>query len=207
MAIVKLDALTGLQAAIIAAVPTLANKVTVHQAVPAKVESYPNVAIVMAQRLAFDPKQRAMQADLGNNTVVWNVGAHEGPIQLRITATSSLERQTLDAALTDWLLGAPLAAGVRTVAVTSAPSIPWVAAFEYSDAQWFDYALEREYESVITLNAVIPALVTETPVYDITHLILGLTEDMSTTFTPSTAIPPAVELVEINQDGTITRAA
>lgn len=207
MAIVKLEAITALQVAIAAAVPALAGAITVHQEVPATVEVFPSLAIVLPQRFQYEPAQRLMQADLGGNTVVWNVGAHEGVVQLRITASTSYERMQLEAQLTDWLLGAPLQPGVRALPVVSAPSIPWVAAFEYEDSSYIDVrALEREYEAVITLNAVIPALTTETNVYTIDKLILGLTEDMSTAFTPSTAIRPAVELVQINQDGTITLA-
>ena len=205
MAVVKLDALNALSAAIAAAVPALAGKIVVQQAVASKIESFPNLALVLAGRMEFEPADRLLQQDLGNNVVVWNMGAHSGPLQMRLVATSSLERATLEQALVDYAMARDNAPGVIVVPVTSAPSIAWTAAFELDDSQWQDTrALEREYDAILTFNAVIPALVTESPVYDVTKLLLGLTSDMTTTFTPSTFLD--TELVQLNTDGTLSSA-
>ncbi len=205
MAIVKLEALTALAAAIATAVPALAGKITIHQSVPSKIETFPNLAIVLSGRMVFDPHQRALHEDLGGNVVVWNVGAHEGPVQWRVTASTAIERSTLEAALIDFAMSRVGSPGIVVVPVTASALLSaWVAAFEYEDSTWMDQrALEREYESVITLNAIIPALVTDSA-YEITTLLLGLTGDFDTTFTPDTF--SSIGLVQINDDGTITPA-
>ena len=103
--------------------------------------------------------------------------------------------------------GTPMRPGVLMISVTDpdVSLLQWQAAFEYTDSSWDDSrSFEREFQAVITCNAVIPALVTEANVYEVSTLISGLTNDMTTVFTPSTAVPPAVELVQINQDGSIT---
>lgn len=203
--IVKLDALNNLAAVIAAAVPGLAGKITVHQAPSGTQLAHPNLALVLAGRMTFQPFERALQQDLGGNVVVWNVGAHEGNLQLRLVATTSLERMKYEQALIDLFMQRELAPGVVVVPVVSSGGISWTAAFEYDDSQWMDTsAQEREYDSIINVNAVVPALVVASPVYTIEELILGLTHDMTTTFTPTTAVPPAVELVQINPDGTLS---
>lgn len=205
MAIVKLDAITALVAAISAAVPALNGKITVHQAVPSKVESFPNLAIVLAGRFPFEPHQRALEVDLGGNVVVWNVGAHSGPVQWRVSATTSKERIALEAALIDFAMSRIGSPGIVVVPVVASAQLTWVAAFEYEDSTWMDQrAQEREYEAVLTFTGVFPALVTESPVYDTTTLLLGLTQDFATAFTPSTF--PSVGLVRIHDDGTVTPA-
>jgi hypothetical protein len=203
--IVKLDALTNLKTVIEAAIPDLAGKVTVHQAPSGAKMTFPNLSLVLGGRMQFEPAERLLQQDLGGNVVVWNVGAHEGTLQLRLVATTSLERMKYEQALLDLFTARELAPGVVVVPVVSTGGITWTAAFELDDSQWMDTgAQEREYDAIVNVNAVVPDLVVQTPVYTIDELILGLTHDMTTTFTPTTAVPPAVELVQINQDGTIS---
>lgn len=208
MAIVKLDALNALAAAIATAVPALAGKVVVQQAVSSKIESWPNLSISLAGKMEFNPADRLLQQDLGNNVVVWNVGAHEGPLQMRLVATSSRERMDLEQQVIDFAMARDLGPGVIVVPVVSAAVINWTAAFEYEDSQWQDVrAIEREYDAVLTFNAVIPALVTQSPVYDINKLFLGLTDDMTSTVTAqSFTTDPSIAVVSINQDGTLSPA-
>jgi hypothetical protein len=208
VAVVKTQSIEAFAAAIATAIPALAGKITVHQEVPATIEKYPNLAIILSSAMAFEPAQQLMHADLGNNTVVYNVGAFEGPIQLRIVATSRKERYALGAAIENWMLsreGSPGVQVVKVIDVDNPSTLSWVAAFEMDSELWDDSAaMTREYEAVATLNAVLPALVTRTPVYTIETLVLGVTSNFSTSFTPSTFGPPDVELVTINQDGTIS---
>ena len=207
MGVVKTQSLSGFAAALATAVPALAGKITIQQEVPATLETYPNLAIILPSRLPFEPLQQELVADLGGNVVLYNVGAFEGPLQLRLVATSRKERATLEDAIQNWMLSREGSPGVQVVRVIDVdnPAMTWVAAFEMDDEMWDDSAaMTREYESIATLNVVLPALVTRSPVYDLNTLILGLTSDFSTVFTPSTFGPPGVELVSINQDGTIT---
>jgi len=207
-AVVKLDALNALAAAIAAAVPALVGKITIQQEPPATIEAFPSLAIIFPGRPQFAPADRALHQDLGGNVVVWNVGAFEGPLQMRLTTTNKLDRAQLEQQLVDYAMAREGAPGVIVVPVVSASVINWVAAFELEDSgTWMDQrAFEREYDSVLTFNAVIPALVTQSPVYQIDKLVLGLTSDFTTQFTPSTFAPPDVELVVINQDGTLSPA-
>lgn len=206
MSVVKLLALTNLKNAIATAVPAF-RSITVQIEPSPVLETFPNLEIIIGNALEFEPDQRELQADLGGNAVVWNVGNWYGPIQLRICATSTFERWTLEQAVTNYLMSRPGSPGVVVVPVTESPQLSWAAAFEYDSAQMFDQrAQERQYECAVLVNAMIPVLVTESPVYQIDHLFCGLTEDMVTHFTPSTAVPPAVEIVEIHVDGTITPA-
>lgn len=206
MPVVKVDALAKLAAAL-AALPGFPSSVEVQQAPSAAIEAYPNVAIVVPSKLVYDPAQRILQQDLGGGNVVFNVGAHEGPIQIRIVADSTLQRSTLEQLAINLLLGREGSPGVLPLAITSTDLVEWVAAFEFEDSSWSDVnALEREYEAIITCNAVIPALVVVSGVTDIDTLILGMTEDFATTFTPTSFSPPLVELVQINADGSISPA-
>jgi hypothetical protein len=211
MPVVKIDALTNLAAALATAVPALVAKtpITIQQAPSAVMEAFPNCAIIIPGKLLFDPAQRLMQQDLGNNVVVFNVGAHEGPIQIRITTNTTLERAQLEQAVMDLFMGSAgttaARPGVLPIEIVSTDLVDWVAAFEYEDSMWNDTrAQEREYESVITVNAVIPALTVQSSVYDIDTLKLGFTEDFTTVSTPDNFGPPFAEVVQINQDGSIT---
>jgi hypothetical protein len=210
VAIVKTQSIAAFAAAIAIAVPELYGKITVHQEVPATIEVFPNLAIVIAGRLAFDPAQEDVFADLGNNVVVFNVGAFEGPIQLRLTAATIRERSVLCEKIEQWMLsreGSPGIQVVQVIDVDNPTTLSWVAAFEMDDEMWDDSgALMRTYESISTINVVLPALVTRSPVYTIETLILGTTGDFLTQFTPDTFGPPDVELVVINQDGSISPA-
>ncbi len=205
-AVVKLTALQALATALATAIPALAGKIIVQQAPSNVDETFPNLTIILAGKMTYEPHQRLLQADLGSNVVVYNVGSHSGPLQLRLVATSLKERATLEDAIERLATSREGGPGVIVVPVTDSDAVPWVAAFEYEDSQWMDQrALEREYESVMTFNAIVPALTTTTE-YEIDTLILGLTQDMTTAFTPSTFAPPAVELVSINADGSISQA-
>lgn len=205
MAIVKTQSLAAFAAAIATAVPALAGKITIQQAVSAVLETYPNLAIILPGKMAFDPAQQLEHAQLDATTVVYNVGCFEGPLQLRLTTTSTLERETLENAIENFMLSREGSPGIQVVKVVDSAQLSWVAAFEMDDEMWDDSgAMTRQYESIATLNCVLPALVTRSPVYTIERLVLGITHDFATTFTPDTFAPPDVELVSINQDGTIT---
>lgn len=207
MPVVKIDALANLATAIAAAVPSVTATIEIQQAPSAVIEAFPNIAIIIPGKLVLDPAQRILQQDLGGGVVVWNVGAHEGPIQIRITAASKAERGTIEQTVIDLLLGREGSPGVLPVAITSTDLVQWVAAFEYEDASWDDTrAQEREYEAIITCNAVIPALVVTSGVTSIDKLLLGFTEDFSSSFTPASFGPPLAALVQINADGSISPA-
>ena len=212
MAIVRIEALRALGAVIEAAVPELAGNVKVGQAPSSTTQTYPSLTIIPGP-LKYEPNQALEQATIGDpagGVVVFNVGAHSGPIQLRIVATTIGERWTLEQKVADLFLGEPMRPGVVVVPVTSCPDLgDWIAAFEYDGDQWMDMdAFDRKLESLITVNGVIPALVTRTDAYPIETLALGvmtgITVDFDKPITTDTMVPPAVEVVQINEDGTVS---
>lgn len=209
MPVVKVDAPNALALALTAQLAPFAlpAAIEVQTAPSAVIESFPNVSIIIPNRMMYEPAQRLMQQDLGGGNVVWNVGAHTGPVQIRIVATDKLTRARMEQSVIDLLLGREGSPGVFVTPITSTDLVSWVAAWEYEDSAFMDQrAQEREYESVITVNAVIPALVVTTGVQQIDKLVLGLTENFTATFTPSSFGPPLAELVIINQDGSISPA-
>lgn len=207
MGIVRLEALRSLAARIEAAVPALAGKVKCGQAPAGTEQTYPTLTIIPGT-LKYEPHQEAEHATIGDpalGNVVYNVGAHHGPVQLRIVATTVGERMQLEQDVANFFLAQELRPGIVITEVTTCPELGnWVAAFEYESDQWINVdAFDRKLESLILVNAVIPALVARTGVYEIDELVLGVTADFDTAFTTDTMVPPGVELVLINQDGTI----
>jgi len=209
MSIVRIEALKALKAVIAAAVPALtADNIIVGQAPSGRTQTYPTLTLGFAA-LSFEPAQEIESATIGPATdgvVVFNVGAWSGPLQMRIVATTVGERYELEQAVLDCFLAREGAPGVIVTPITSTPDLgDWIAAFELDSSQWIDVdAFDRKLESVITVNAVVPALTVRTHVYEITTLVLGLTEDFDAVFTPSTLTPPAAEVVQIHDDGSIT---
>lgn len=212
MSVVRIEALRALAALLQTAIPELSGHVCTGTPPSSEFEHVPNLAI-MPSKWTYDPEQEDERATLPGNRVVYRVGEHNCACVLSLVTGTVGERWTLEAKILDLFLRAkhPLTGhrqpGVIVLSINSLPELArWVASFELESDEWNDQlALDRRYESRIVINAHIPALVVDSPVYTIEQLILGVTEDMSTTFTPATAIPPAVELVVINQDGSISK--
>jgi hypothetical protein len=205
MAIVLLEWMKSLAARIEAAVPELVGKVKTEQQ-PAGVEQvYPTLTITHGT-LKFEPFGEFEHATIGDpslGNVVFNVGERSGPVQLRIVATTPGERMLLEQKVTNLFLSQERRAGILVCEVTACPELGnWLAAFEYDSDQWINVdAFDRKLESLIIVNGILPALVARTAVYEIGDLVLGLTADFTTEFT-STMVP-GVEVVKINDDGTI----
>lgn len=210
VAVVRIEALRALAALIQLKIPELRDRVCV--GVSGEHEEMPNLSI-QPTVWNYEPEQQGEHATLPGNVVVWNNGQHTCACVLSIVAPTPGQRWTLEAKVLSLFLESrhPLTdmplAGVLVVPVTSCPQLSrWVASFDLESDTWNDNnAQDKRLESRITVNAQIPALSVQTPVYTINSLILGVTEDMDSTFTPDTAIPPVVELVSINEDGSITR--
>lgn len=211
MSVVRIAALRALGALIEAAVPELAGHVCVGVAPSSEFEHLPNLSI-QPTKWTFDPEQEDEHTTLPGNVMVWRVGEHSCAMVMSIVAATPAQRWELEAKVLDIFLGYrhPLTdvatPGVLVVPVSECPQLgDWIASFELESDEWSDtLALDRRYESRTVISAHIPALTIQTRVYTLNTLILGITADFDTTFTPATAIPPAVELVTINEDGTIT---
>jgi hypothetical protein len=207
MGAIRIEAFRELAARIEAAVPDLAGKVTIGQAPSDTEPTYPTLIIVPGL-LKYEPAQELEHATIGDaadGVVVFNVGSHAGPVQLRILATTVEERYTLEQQVLDMFLAEELRPGVVIVSVTTCPELgDWLAAFALDTDQWIDSATVEQLESSIMVNTTIPALVTRTAVYEASELVLGTTADFATAFDTDTMAAPAVEIVAIDEDGTIT---
>lgn len=207
MSVVRIEALKALGAVIEAAVPALVGRVKIGQQ-PAGVEQiYPTLTLELGtlKYQPFDEYEHATIGDPSDGNVVFNVGEWGGPLLMRLVATTVGERYELEDKITNVFLAQELRRGVRVVQVTANPELSnWLAAFELESTQWVDSeAFDRKLGSLLVMNAQLPALVTRAGVYEIDELVLGITSDFTTAFTTATMVPPGVELVQINEDGTI----
>lgn len=208
MALVRLEVLKSLAARIATAVPALVGKILSGQQSSGKDQTYPTLTLLPG-KMTFEPLQEVEHATIGdpaNGNVVFNVGAHSGPLQMRIVATTVGQRMQLEQDVTNFFMAQERRAGIVITEVTTCPDLSmFLAAFEYDSDQWIDVdAFDRKLESVVMVNAIIPALVLRANVYEIDSLVLGLTADLTTAFTTDTMIPPGVEVVQINDDGTFS---
>ena len=206
MAIVRLEALRGLKARIECKVPELVGAICVGQADSAEDLVFPSLNIDPV-RWRYNPHQAQDVRDAAPDRIVSNVGYHNATIQLRINAKNSYERADLEQKVLDLFLSNELRPGILLTNIVSCPDLAdFVAAWEFDEDEWEDGgAFSNQFESVLAINGVIPALVTYGSVHTIEQLLLGITHDMSTVFTAVTFDTSAdVEVVEINQDGTIT---
>lgn len=209
--IVRIEALAALAALIQLRIPELQDRVCIGQPPPGHMEHVPNLAIEPT-RWTYEPQQADEGITLPGNVVVCNVGDHYCSCVISIVANTPRDRARIEQRVLDLFTGSkhprtgmPMP-GVLVFAITACPTLGrWVCSFDLESDEWNNsLALDRLYESRIVVAAKIPALCIERPVYTINELILGVTHDMATAFTPATAIPPAVELVLINEDGSIS---
>jgi hypothetical protein len=208
--IVRIEAFRALERLLACEIPELDGHICTGQSPAGEIQEYPSLTIDPG-RLTYEPHQALEVAKLPGARAIYNVGSHDGPVSLRLVATSVGERWTLEQKVLDVFLsqldeegfGRP---GVLVVPVSGCSNLSrQVATFELDEDEWNDArAFDRRYESVITLRASLPALATRCGVYTIHDLRLGLTADMATAFTPSTMVPPAVEVVRVEEDGTMT---
>jgi hypothetical protein len=212
VSVVRIEALRALAALIQLEIPELQGHVCTGVAPAGELEAFPNVSI-QPTKWTYNPEQAEERATLPGNRQVMRVGEHECACVLSVVATSPAQRWELEDKILNLFLRTrhPLTGvhmpGVIVLPITACPELgAWFATYDLESDEWIDtLALDRIYESRIVITATVPALVVDTPVYTIESLILGVTEDLTTSFSPSTAIPPAVELVRINSDGSIAQ--
>lgn len=210
MSATRIEALRALGAVIAAAVPELAGKVKVGQAPSGVDQTYPTLTLIPPGPLKYEPAQALEHATIGepsDGVVAFNVGTISGPLQLRLVATTIGERYALEEKVSRVFFAELLRPGVVVVPVTSMADElgEWIASFEYASDQWIDAdAFDRKLESLVIVEAIIPVIVVRTGIYEIDEFVFGFTTDLETEFTADTMIPPGVETVRINQDGTIS---
>ncbi|HSR79096.1 MAG TPA: hypothetical protein VLN57_21160 [Xanthobacteraceae bacterium] len=217
-AVVRIAALEAFTALIEQQIPALAGRTCAGQAPSSELEEIPNLSIEPSRwTYEMDSVGDATQvALLPGNVAVWDVGYHEGTCAVSILASSPRQRALLEQQVLDLFLSAkhPLTGmrqpGCLSFLISSCPEVGQFASlFFLEDDAWVEtLALDRRYESRIGVGCWIPALVLETPVYEIQTLQLAV--GASTTTDPAAdPAPPTLEpleLVTINADGSVSPA-
>ena len=202
MAVVRIEALRGLGAALRCAIPSLP-PICFGQQPANKALKFPSLAIDPRQ-WKYHPDQAAETHEPSPNAVVMNVGRHQADVEIRIGAATLFERYELEQKILDLFLGTPGHPGVLLTQITACESLgDWTAAWELESDEWRDErAFDRQFYSLIMITGIIPALVTRRGAYTINQLQLGL--DLSG---PTSTLPLSdLDVVQINQDGTISPA-
>ncbi len=209
VAVVKLCALECLGEIITASVPELEGRVCVGVSPNTHGQTYPSLAINAAGRWKF-MGSTVEELEVGLlRTSVRRVGHHEGMVQLVVLADNPQLRDELAQAVVDVFTGFEDEAGwphpgTVLARVTRCGLVPWTACFDVESDEWDNRrAFEQLYEGVIQVEGTIPALVVKRGVPRIETLVLGLTHDLSTTPSVDMMSAPTVEVVRINEDGSI----
>lgn len=210
--VVRIEALEAFTALVELSIPELIGRTCAGQAPSSELEKVPNLSIEPS-KWTYVMDQAQQTATLPGNVVIYDVGNHEASCVVSIIATSPRQRAALEQQVIDLFLAGkhPLTGmhhpGVISFRVSDCPEVSrWSCSFELDSDEWVEtLAMDRRYESRIVVNATVPALTVDFPVYTISALVLGVAAD--TTLDPAAAPAPAnVELVTINIDGTIERA-
>lgn len=205
MAIVRLEALRGLEQAIVCAIPELEGKICLGQAEAGHTLGFPSL-VMDPRRWTYFPDQAEEVFEPSPDAVVMNVGRHEADIEIRIGAATHHKRMELEQKIIDLFLSTPCHPGVLFATITRCEALgPWLAAWELDADEWRDErAYDQEFYSHVTVKGIIPALVTHRGVYTIEQLQLGLDVTATPDSTPAPAFGPPVEVVQVNENGTIT---
>ena len=207
MAIIRLSALEALVKHITCEIPELEGQVCVGQADASHDLTFPSL-FVKPISWTFNPFQAEEVYDPAPDRVVMNVGYWEGEVQLQLGAVTAYQRYELEQKLIDLFLETAMAPGVLETQVTDCRDKlgPFWAAWYLESDRWEDEsAFDQQFYSTIIAEGVLPALVTRKGAYTIRQLQLGITEDFNLTVDETTFnTNPAVDVVQVNEDGTIS---
>ena len=208
MAVIRLCALEALAEYLVELIPELEDRICIGVPPNSHEQTTPSLTI-NPMRWGFEPGE-IEELDLDTPGVsVRRVGHHEATIQIRVLAATPGERDELTQQVVDAFLGFEDEdgwphPGTILARVSECGLVPWTACFDLERDEWVNLrAFENQYEGLVEAGARIPALGTKEGVYTIDTLHLGITSDFTTTFSAATMIPPTVEVVTINEDGTI----
>ena len=205
MSIIRIEALKSLSAKIQCDIPELSGRICVGQSTSGHKQGYPSLAIDPV-RFRYSPDQARVVAEPSPDLAVLRVGRFEGTVQMRLTAASLFDRASIEQKILNIFLGDR--DGGPGVLMSRAVSCRDTygdidCAWELDSDEWQDEkAFDQTYRSFIVINAVIPALATRAGVYRVNQLLVGQS-DLASTVTPSSFLTdPAVEVIQINSDGT-----
>lgn len=208
MAVVRMEGLRALERKIVAKVPALDGRVTIGFAPPGQIQTWPTLTIAPAGRWRHTMYDAAVPVrNLPGQRVVLDCGHHEVTVQLVVATTSYEQRAELaERVLEVFRLDNELRPNTLVCPVTACVDLgDTFATFALDDEEWDDEdAGARIFESIIATTGTFPALAVDV-VPTIDQLILGLGIAPAEDF-PTTLDAPSVELVVINEDGTISPA-
>lgn len=199
MAVIRTHAMDKLIAILTEAVPELADHIC-KMGEPHLKRTWPTLQIIPI-RFRYYPQQEHEHKGLSHSVAVFDVGRHQGTIQLRLGANTPAQRWDLEDKILNVFLSQEGRPGVLVTTIEEVHDA--VVAWELEDDEWNnEKVFTKEFYSILTVRAQIPALITREGVYTIEAIRLSLTEDLSTEFTdlPTSAI----ETVEIDEDGNLT---
>lgn len=197
--VIRTHAMDRLICAIEAAVPELAGNIC-KMGEPHQARTWPTLQIIPV-RFRYFPMQEHEHKGLGRSRAVFDVGRHEGTVQLRLGATTPYQRWELEDALLHLFLSQEHRPGVLVQTIDECHDA--VVAWELMDDEWQnEMVFTKEFFSLLTVRAQIPALVYRDSVYTIEELRLSLTEDLHTEYSQLPA--SRIETVSIDEDGNMT---
>ena len=211
-AVVRLEALKSLGAAIELGISELRDHVEIVQVPPEQKLTFPSLALV-GSKYRYTPFQEAEATDDTGDTIepdesslVVSLGCWETTVQMRLACATLADRYALEESLTELWMQREGAPGVLCTTVTACPLLGNVlASWTLNDSDWTDdMAFSSQHWAVAEIEGVIPVLVTRRGVYSLDELRLGLTNDFTIPAT-SAGFDTVVPVVKINENGTVTR--
>lgn len=196
MAVLRLEALRQLELAIEAAVPALRNRVT--RWAPRQTPSFPGLELIPS-KFTYHPDQARAVHRSSPGEVVYNVGRHEGIVQLRLAGQDPEMRAEVEQLLLDLFTGSKGHPGALITPVTTVPGLgAATCVWELEEEDWDDAnGWTAGFWSTLTITAQIPALVTRGGTFTIRTLKLALDVTRGK--------PLGGVTVRVDSDGTLTR--
>lgn len=162
----------------------------------------------------YFPDQREVHGCPEPQVAIFKAGYHEGEIELRLAAPDPDERAEVEQKILEMFIGAedPVTElprpGVLVTVVTDCPRLnQFVASWELDDGDWREEAVfDRSRQSILSVNAMVPALAVRGSTPTIQSLRVAFTEDFDREFDTTVTSGEGVEVVQIDEDGNITAA-
>lgn len=167
---------------------------------------------VLPGKFTFDPWQEQEVDDTQATNLFLEVGEFEGNVEIRVSATSKIQRETIEDAITNFFLSREYSPGVQVVTLPAVP-VGGIAttyqancAFALEDEEWREEMVFADKRfTFLDVEAWFPALVVRTGVATIQSLRLVMQADVDEDMTVTTPTPSAEEGLSVADDGTTTK--
>jgi len=204
--VVKIEGLRALARALEAKVPELIGQIRVGQAPPGKPQTWPSVTLIPVGRWQHILYGAAHPIrSLPGHRTVFDCGYHQVSVQIIVAGVSYEARAELAEEVALVFRGADeLRPNVLVTPITACVQLgDTFATFVLEGEEWDDTeAMARNFEDTLDVTATFPALSVDV-VPTINQLLLGLSDRSPA---PTAFDDPSVEVVQINDDGSISPA-